>query len=164
MYRVHNSTVSKQLRYSLTREYIRQPFVENEAPSYCQQKRKQPPSSRPKIASSNLHFTTILAHKPFFLQFPHQNPHIQLYLLLSDLFLKFQSCYFCLTNSAFFSTFFSAFIFLFFPRLTHINHLVFLIYVYSRSCKQVDCLDCLSVHIAKLLVILQHFLHFFSLS
>ena len=63
------STVSKQLRYSLTREYIRQPFVENEAPSYCQQKRKQPPSSRPKIASSNLHFTTILAHKPFFYSF-----------------------------------------------------------------------------------------------
>ena len=65
----HNSTVSKQLRYSLTREYICQPFVENEAPSYCQQKRKQPPSSRPKIASSNLHFTTILAHKPFFYSF-----------------------------------------------------------------------------------------------
>ena len=69
VYRVHNSTVSKQLRYSLTREYIRQPFVENEAPSYCQQKRKQPPGSRPKIASSNLHFTTILAHKPFFYSF-----------------------------------------------------------------------------------------------
>ena len=69
VYRVHNSTVSKQLRYSLTREYICQPFVENEAPSYCQQKRKQPPSSRPKIASSNLHFTTILAHKPFFYSF-----------------------------------------------------------------------------------------------
>ena len=65
----HNSTVSKQLRYSLTREYICQPFVENEAPSYCQQKRKQPPSSRPKIASSNLHFTTILTHKPFFYSF-----------------------------------------------------------------------------------------------
>ena len=69
VYRVHNSTVSRQLRYSLTREYIRQPFVENEAPSYCHQKRKQPPSSRPKIASYNLHFTTILAHKPFFYSF-----------------------------------------------------------------------------------------------
>ena len=34
--------------------------------NYLNKKRKQPPSSHPKIASSNLHFTTILAHKPFF--------------------------------------------------------------------------------------------------
>ena len=47
------------------------------------------------------------------------------------------------------------------PCLTHINHLFFLIYVYIRSCKQVDCLNRLSVYIAKLFIILQHFLHLF---
>ena len=31
MYRVHNSTVSKQLRYSLTRESVHQPVTCNEA-------------------------------------------------------------------------------------------------------------------------------------
>ena len=32
MYRVHNSTVSKQLRYSLTRESVPQPVISDEAP------------------------------------------------------------------------------------------------------------------------------------
>ena len=40
MYRVHNSTVSRQLRYSLMRENVPQPVTWDEAP-YAVQKRKK---------------------------------------------------------------------------------------------------------------------------
>ena len=41
-------------------------------------------------------------------------------------------------------TFANLLFFLFFPRLTHINGLFFLIYVYIRSYKQIDCPERLS--------------------